>query len=536
MDATSTRAPARGFDPAALSGPNVDVTIDVLKAQQSALHMILTGAPLSDVLSELAETVEVLDSRSSAASILLLDSAGRLRNGAAPGLPDDYNAAIDGIPAQAELGTCAHAAATAEIVITPSIADCPRWAPLKELPLAIGLKAAWSQPIISRTGKVLGTFGTYFYECREPTSLELRLVATLAETTALAIEREAEEQQRKKHETLLQRALEAADMGAWRYEFASNLVHVDERAKELYGSAGESFLHDEASVLAVLHPDDVPGMWEAVKAASDPSGDGRYQARYRTRRADGSWRWLSVWGMAEFETVNGSREAVAIDGASRDITSAVDATEQQQLLLRELSHRVRNNLAVVQSIAHQTLRTKSNPQEFADAFNGRIAALAKAHSLLTASRWQGASLRGIAEAALEGFGGTDDSGSFTISGEDLVVPTSAAVTLSLVLHELATNAHKYGALSTSGTVELSWASRSHADGCMSVELEWRETGGPPAPVSERVGFGSRLISIGAAQLKGKADIRFEPAGLACDLSIFLPSAGEATSAAHSDDF
>jgi len=160
-----------------------------LDAQKHALEMVVKGEPLRDVLHFLTSVVEEQSAHAVIASILLLDDDGRLRNGAAPSLPADYMQAIDGLKAQPALGTCSAAAATARVVITHDFATDPGWATLKALPLALGLVAAWSQPIVDRRGRVLGTFGTYFRERRGPSAAERQIVEILSHTAALAIER-----------------------------------------------------------------------------------------------------------------------------------------------------------------------------------------------------------------------------------------------------------------------------------------------------------------------------------------------------------
>ena len=169
-----------------------------LDAQKHALELVVKGAPLTDVLAFLTGVVERVSQQSVVASILLLDDDGRLRPGAAPSLPDDYIQAIDGLKAEPTLGTCSAAAATGRVVITREFATDPAWLTLRHLPLALGLVGAWSQPIIDRTGRVLGTFGTYFREVREPSPAERQVVEILSHTAALAIERtRAEDAQRE---------------------------------------------------------------------------------------------------------------------------------------------------------------------------------------------------------------------------------------------------------------------------------------------------------------------------------------------------
>ena len=171
---------------------------DLVEAQKKSLEMLVSGKPLGEILEFLTRIVEEYSDNPSVAAILLLDAEGRLRIGAAPSLPDEYNNAIDGITARADLGTCSVAAVTGKPVVTPDIEADPNWACIKHLPLGLGLKAAWSQPILARDGHVLGTFGTYFRECRSPTDSERQVVAILSHTAALAIERHLADQERER--------------------------------------------------------------------------------------------------------------------------------------------------------------------------------------------------------------------------------------------------------------------------------------------------------------------------------------------------
>ena len=156
-------------------------------AQERGLRMISEHAPLRSVLTHLAATVEALAQGHVVSSILLLDREGLLRNGASPNLPADYLDAIDRLKPDPEIGTCAAAAATGEVVLTPDFTADRRWAELRHLPLALGFQGAWSQPIKDESGRVLGTFGTYFRERREPTPAERETVALLAGVAARAI-------------------------------------------------------------------------------------------------------------------------------------------------------------------------------------------------------------------------------------------------------------------------------------------------------------------------------------------------------------
>lgn len=159
----------------------------VQRAYDRAVRMIDEGTPLRDILAHLASSAELASGPGVVASILILDDDGLLRNGASPNLPADYLDAIDRLKPDPNLGTCAAAAATGKVVITRDFCDDDKWAELRHLPMALGFAGAWSLPIMSPRGVVLGTFGCYFRETREPTKAEFEAVRILAGAASLAI-------------------------------------------------------------------------------------------------------------------------------------------------------------------------------------------------------------------------------------------------------------------------------------------------------------------------------------------------------------
>jgi two-component sensor histidine kinase/PAS domain-containing protein len=303
-------------------------------------------------------------------------------------------------------------------------------------------------------------------------------------------------------------AMTASKMGTWRYTLADNICVYDDNAQQLYGLTEARFLHDEQGVKAKFHPDDMARMWASVAKALDPQGDERYDVEYRVKQIDGSWRWLSAWGLVEFEGKGAERKAVAIAGASRDLSQAKQAEESQRLLLNELNHRVKNSLATVQSIVLTSLRSAVDLETARKAVSARIVSLAGAHDLLTDRSWAGANLNDLVARVIAPFG----SGQIAIDGPSLDVPPKQALALSLALHELATNAAKYGALSRSGgRVELRWKVRNEK-----LHLTWRESGGPRVAAPSRRGFGSRLLKeVLASDLDGQCRLEFAPEGVRC---------------------
>lgn len=209
-----------------------------------------------------------------------------------------------------------------------------------------------------------------------------------------------------------------------------------------------------------------------------------------------------------------------------------DHLERQKLLLEELSHRVKNTLATVLSIANQTLFRTESLDEFSRSFRGRIQALAAAHTLLTAVNWEVAALRVLVEQALRPYASSDGS-NVQISGDEVLLRPSAALTFSLVLHELTTNAAKYGALQRPGGV-VAVACRVRSNGGRELCLHWAETGGPPVQPPVRRGFGLELIERSVAhELEGQVVLDYRVEGLSCDITVPLAeSVGTWVSAAQ----
>jgi two-component sensor histidine kinase/PAS domain-containing protein len=309
-------------------------------------------------------------------------------------------------------------------------------------------------------------------------------------------------------------AMLASKMGTWRYTMADNICIYDDNAQHLYGLAEPRFLHDKDGVDAKFHPDDLELMWARVAKAVDPEGDGRYDVEYRVKQLNGSWRWLSAWGIVEFEGQGAMRRPVAIAGASRDLSERKQAEEFQRLLTNELNHRVKNTLATVQSIVNQTLRGASDIDSARRDANARIVSLAGAHDLLTDRSWSGADVAALVARAVAPFAADQ----INIDGPSLDVSPSQALALSLALHELATNAAKYGALSLAeGRVELRWKVQDNQ-----LKLTWQESGGPRVLPPSRRGFGSRLIENALSRdLNGGSRLEFAPEGLRCWMTAAL---------------
>lgn len=255
-----------------------------------------------------------------------------------------------------------------------------------------------------------------------------------------------------------------------------------------------------------VHPEDLPGI-EAEWARTEREG-GIFHVTYRIRRADdGTQRWMESFGR-HLGPNPGPRRFV---GVMFDVTERKASEERQRLLMREVDHRAKNVLAAVQSVVRMT--RAGEVESFAAAVEGRVRALARAHELLARDRWAGAELHALAAEELD-----PHAGRASITGPPLRLAPQAVQPVSMVLHELATNAVKYGALSRpEGRVELSW----HQAPSGMLTLCWRERGGPPVMgPPTRQGFGSRLIRTTLqGQLGGEARFDWAPEGLCCRMTI-----------------
>jgi two-component system CheB/CheR fusion protein len=201
-----------------------------------------------------------------------------------------------------------------------------------------------------------------------------------------------------------------------------------------------------------------------------------------------------------------------------DITQRRRKEQHQHLLLAELGHRIKNTLTVVQSISAQTMRRSASLEAFYQQFSQRLQALARAHDLLSVGNWHQAQLREVVAETLKPY--EIAPGRIRLEGEELKLEAGAALTLSLVIHELTTNAAKHGALSTpSGRLSVEWC-LTRMDRAQALRLVWRETGGPGAAAPAQHGFGLTLIERGIGhELDGTARLDFAPEGLTCEIVI-----------------
>src|ERR1700710_1056114 len=234
-----------------------------------------------------------------------------------------------------------------------------------------------------------------------------------------------------------------------------------------------------------------------------------WEDTFPIRGKDGEYRWFLSRALA----IRGADgRIIRWFGTNTYITERLKPDERRGLLINELNHLVKNTLATVQSLAMQTLRNTERSVDARELFESRLTALSRAHDVLTVESWEGAGLRQVASRALEPF--TSKDGRVSIEGPDVWLTPKQALALSMMLHELATNATKYGAISDDfGTVHVGWLIVP-VDGSRELELTWTEKGGPRVSQPTRKGSGTRLIQRNLAHdLGGEATIEYRPEGV-----------------------
>jgi PAS domain S-box-containing protein len=341
---------------------------DLLEAQKRVLELIVQNVPLSDVLGSLCRIVEEQAPAPVRAAILLVTPDGRhLATGAAPGLPESYSRAIDGIAISAFVGTCAAAAARRHVITTPDIATDPGWHRFKHLPLGLGLKAAWSMPIFSAAGAVLGTFGTYFTEEREPVAAERKLVEVLARTAALAIERQRSDEALKHREAQYRAMIEATPECVKIVAADGTLLQVNAAGLRIFEVADESEVRGR-SVYDGLVPEDR----ERYREFNDRVCRGESASlRFSIVTRSGGRRTMESnavplasagGGFAQLSVTRDITQQGEIDAALRASEKQLrDADRRKDEFIAVLAHELRNPLVPIRTGVELLKRARERP-------------------------------------------------------------------------------------------------------------------------------------------------------------------------------
>jgi len=314
--------------------------------------------------------------------------------------------------------------------------------------------------------------------------------------------------QLRQTEQLRSLALAAGQMGSWDWNAQQKKLTWDQGQYSIFGLDPLSFTPTHDNIRQLIHKDDVDRLMTALgDLENDPQTE---RIEFRVHRPDGELRWCI--GVAAASR-NADGDIIRVSGVTIDITERKHAEERQALLAEEVDHRARNVVAVIQSIMRLT--RAGNIEAYLGAVDGRIRALSNAHKLLSRSRWEGADLGKLVDEEFAPYR-SDDAKRASSEGPPILLQPSTAQTLALALHELATNAAKYGAWSAdSGRVSLHWAIEPRG-----IVLEWQESDGPAVTKPTKQGYGTRVVHAGIEhQLGGKVSFDWQPSGLHCTMVV-----------------
>ena len=323
-------------------------------------------------------------------------------------------------------------------------------------------------------------------------------------------ELEASSAKLRESEQRLRLASQAAGFGTYDYDVGKDQFHWSSQLKpftELAASGPssiEAFLH-------TVYSDDRDAVLQSMIGENDTL-EGRHEVEFRTVGTDGDIRWILDRGQLFTDIdISIGAEATRVRGTMLDITERKRAETHQHLLMAELDHRVKNILANVMAIASLSSKQVTSVPAFVRALQGRIQSMSTAHDLLRRNNWEGADFHKLARETLRAFQNND--GNIRVGGSAVRLKPKAAQSIALVLHELATNATKYGALSVpQGTVDLS-CERIVNSGEDHLRLVWREKGGPPVTQPNKEGFGLTALRAAAYEADADVEIQFAPDGL-----------------------
>ena len=346
-----------------------------LAGQKQILEMIAKGAPLGETLNALVEIIEQ-QSRDVMGSILLLDKDGQhLRHGAAPSLPETYNAAVDGVAIGPNVGSCGTAVYRCEQVIVTDIASDPLWQNFRDFTLGFGLRACWCAPILSSQGQVLGTFAMYYAQPRSPENFELELIEAVRNLAGIAIERkQAEESLKQLNQELENRvkqrtaqlmqseerwqlALKGNNDGIWDWNLQTKEIFISERFQEITGYEHRPNIDYFDEWKTGTHPDDLDLVIQAFQDHLDRKTP-HYIIEYRLLCYNSAYKWILSRGQALWDE---SGKAVRIVGSITDITErkqAEEALRQSDARERERAQQLEQALLELRSTQTQLVQTE----------------------------------------------------------------------------------------------------------------------------------------------------------------------------------
>jgi len=408
---------------------------------------------------------------------------------------------------------CSRAVRSAARIVIADVEVDELFAPYRAMARAAGYRAVQSTPIRSRDGVLLGTLATHFRTAQKPSDQDLRLLDLYVRQAADIIEHHKAVDALRTSEERLRLAQLKTGIGLWDWDLRTGQVTWTPELEAIFGLEPGT-IKCYADFRDRVHPDDI----ERVEAERDAAIRRRDQFNVESRivRSDGEVRWLASMGGAEYDAATG--EPIRILGNTIDITERKLAEERQRILVAELDHRVKNALATVSSVVSQTAVRNGSVVNFVATLNGRIRSMATTHELLSTSHWSGISLTELIERELAPYATPNN---VEINGPQIVLRAEAGQAMAMVLHELTTNAAKYGALSArEGRLSIRWHQTSNGHSRSHLTFEWLEVGGPPVQAPGKPSYGTSTIrDLIPYEFGGTVDLVLASDGVRCRLEL-----------------
>jgi PAS domain S-box-containing protein len=315
-------------------------------------------------------------------------------------------------------------------------------------------------------------------------------------------------------------AAKAALVASFTYDVASEEIQVSEGYAAIHGLREGTNRTTRDTWARGVHPEDLARLDELrQRAFRERRGD--YDTEYRVLRATGETRWIEARCFISYRS-DGRPERMV--GVNIDVTARKRAEKHQRMLVAELDHRVKNVLATVSAVASRTQDASVSVADFAARLGGRIRSMAATHELLSRGQWKGIGVRELVGRELAPYAARSNA---HLDGPDVTLSPESGQTLSMVLHELTTNAAKHGALSTDGgRVSVRWSGGRDGEGGACLRIQWQETGGPAVEAPRRSSYGTEVIChLLPYELDGTVDLVFAPEGVRCDIKFPLADNG-----------
>lgn len=361
---------------------------------------------------------------------------------------------------------------------------------------------------------MLGTLAVYYTQPHDPGAHERQLIERATRLAAIVIERERAEKALAAREREFRALADNMSQFAWMTDATGWIYWYNQRWFDYTGTTLQEM--EGWGWQKVHHPDHVDRVVRKIRHSFDTGEP--WEDTFPLRSKEGEYRWF----LSRALPIRDEHGCIQHwFGTNTDITERLKAEQQRTLLINELNHRVKNTLAIVQAIAAQTLRSANVDPSVQETFESRLVALSNAHNILTRESWEAAEIHDIMARTLEPHAGPER---LSVHGPSIRLAPKAALAIAMGMHELVTNAVKYGALSNgTGQVAVTWSVDEPKPGMF--HLQWKERGGPAVEPPSRKGFGSRLIERNLVHdLNGKATIDYQPEGIVCTITGILRTA------------